>query len=140
MNDVSYGFGSFNVLDLEFPFAQSRCYPFHIIAFFANLVDVRLIVGLFVGFALGRFCFEVVVSILRDLIFEVRYQITKPKEPPDKAIPLSAFLPWYQLIGVCFVATMNLKFMHLAIRNQDLESLAFHHSRKNSTFSCRIQG
>ena len=121
MNDVSDGFGIFNVSDLEFPFEQSRCYPFHIITFFANFVDVRLIVGLLIGFALGRFRLEVVISRLHDLIFEVRYRITKPKEPPDKVIPSSAFLPWYQLIGVCFVATMNLKFMHLAIRNQDLE-------------------
>ncbi len=96
MNDVLDGFEIFNNLDLKYPFAQVRCYPFHIISFFANFVDVRLIVGLFVGFALGRFQFAVVILRLRGLIFKVRYQITKPNEPPDEVIPSSAFLPWYQ--------------------------------------------
>ena len=53
MNDVSDGFGIF-VSDLEFPFAQSSYYPFQIITFFATFVDVKLIVGLLVGFVLGQ--------------------------------------------------------------------------------------
>ena len=65
MNDVSDGFKIFNGLDDKFPFSQTRnCNLFHIITFFTNFVDVRLIVGLLVGFALGRFWFEVVISRL----------------------------------------------------------------------------
>ena len=80
MNDILDGFEIFNGSDLEFHFAQARCYPFHIFTCFAKFVDVMLIVGLFVCFTRGRFRFEVVVSRLCDLIFEVRYRITKPKE------------------------------------------------------------
>ena len=85
MNDVSDSFEIFNGSDDEFPFAQTRyCYLFHIITtFFTNFVDVRLIVGLLVGFALERFWFEhfeVIISGLSDLLFEVRYRFTKFKK------------------------------------------------------------
>ena len=61
MNDILDGFEIFNGSDLEFHFAQARCYPFHIFTFFAKFVDVILIVGLFVCFTRGRFRFEVVI-------------------------------------------------------------------------------
>ena len=102
MNDVSDGFEIFNSSYLKFPFAQARCYIFHIITFFTNFVAVRLIVGLLVDFSLGRLRFEqfeVIISRLRNLVFKVRYRITKIKKPLDQVASSFLRLSLLVLIG-----------------------------------------
>jgi len=53
--DVSDGFAFFDVSDLKLSFDQAMCFTFQIIAFLSKCVDVRLVVGLIVGYTLGQF-------------------------------------------------------------------------------------